>query len=238
MDASRRTPSLPARLPRISRSGSWLLWGLIGLNMAVELVLMAADNGIVGSPRWRAQAYYHAAFWAGLLHDWRPNYAVQPWLMFLTYGFLHAGFWHMATNMLALWSLGGMVIRLWGVRDFVLIYFAAMFGGGLCFGLLSDGVRPMVGASGAIFGLIGAWQYRDWHLRRHRGQPLLRLLWGLFVFFLLNLVLWFVLGGQLAWETHLGGFVAGWLAAALLMRFRGPDPETGQAGRGAGDAAG
>ena len=43
---------------------------------------------------------------SGLLTDWEPNFAYQPWLMFLTYAFLHGGLAHLAVNMVTLWSLG------------------------------------------------------------------------------------------------------------------------------------
>ncbi len=197
---------------------------LIIANVLIELLLEAADYGLVGSGRWRSLAYQYGAFWAGLLHDWQPNYAAQPYVMFVSYAFLHAGFSHMATNMLALWTLGVLVVRQMGPRAFALIYFAAMLGGGAGFGLLSHSPQPMVGASGAIFGLIGAWQYLDWHQRRRTGLPVKPLLRSLFVFLLLNVALWAVMQGQLAWETHLGGFAAGWGVAALLMRLRPPEP--------------
>ncbi len=215
------SPSSPAARHALFSRPYWLLWALFLVNAGIELVLLAADYGLIGSPRWRAIAYYNGAFWVGLLHDWRPNYPAQPWVMFITHAFLHGGFWHMATNMFALWSLGTLVIRQMGPRAFALIYFAAMIGGGIGFALLGDDTRPMVGASGAIFGLIGAWMYQDWHLRRRRGPATLALLRMFFVFFLLNLALWVALEGNLAWQTHLGGFVAGWGVAALLGRLTG-----------------
>jgi len=85
-------------------------------------------------------------------------------------------------------------------------------GGGLGFGLLNHGAAPMIGASGAIFGLAGALTVWDAGRRRRAGlwsrAPLIMLgLAGL------NLVIWVMQAGNLAWETHLGGFVAGGLAA-------------------------
>ena len=56
-----------------------------------EIVLSGADYGLWGDPGWRLWAWQHGGFWTGLLGNWRPNYAAQPWLMFLTYGFLHGG---------------------------------------------------------------------------------------------------------------------------------------------------
>lgn len=86
------------------------------------------------------------------------------------------------------------------------------------FALIGPDDNPMVGASGAVFGLIGAWKFWEYEVRRNWKlpmAPLWRMLAGLVV---LNVVLWVALGGLLAWESHLGGFVAGWVWAALTTR--------------------
>ncbi len=192
--------------------------GLIVLCTGIELILMAADAGLIGTPLWRGLAYQNGAFWAGLLHNWRPNYAAQPWLMFATYAFLHSGFWHLAGNMMTLVVLGEIVVARVGQAGFAALYAVSAIGGGLGFGLLTASPQPMVGASGALFGLAGAWQYWEWSDRRRAGRsrwPVWRTIGGLV---LLNGVLWLALSGMLAWETHLGGFLAGWAGAALLAR--------------------
>ena len=74
----------------------------------------------------------------------------------------------------------------------------------------------MVGASGALFGLAGgllAWGYVDRFTLRQALWPVARAAGLLLV---MNLVMWWALEGQLAWETHLGGFISGWLAAMLI----------------------
>lgn len=196
--------------------GSPVFWVIAVVCCAIELTLMAADAGLVGARTWRGLAYQNGGFWAGLLYDWRPNYLVQPWLMFVTYAFLHSGFWHLAGNMLTLGFLSDIVLRRVGQGGFAAIYGASVLGGAVAFGLLTRSPAPMVGASGALFGLAGAWQYWEWADRRQAGRRpwlVLRTVLGLA---LLNLVLWLALDGQLAWEAHLGGFVAGWMAAAGL----------------------
>jgi membrane associated rhomboid family serine protease len=143
--------------------------------------------------------------------------------MFVTYGFLHAGALHFIVNMLTLWSLAPPVIERLGQGRFAAVYAAAMVGGAAGFAILVAGVKgyaaisqvtvPMVGASGALFGLAGAllaWELRDRLARRQSMTPVLRAL-GLLIG--LNLVLWWAMNGHLAWQTHLGGFVAGWIAA-------------------------
>ena len=197
------------------------LWALVGLCALPEVVLQGADLGIWGAPGWRGTAYGWLGFWPGLLYDWRPNYPLQPLTMFVTYGFLHVGALHVVVNMITLWSLGRAAIDRAGPRGFVLLYAASLMGGALGFGLLTNTTIPMVGASGALFGLIGGvlvWAVID---RRREGLtlwPVGRAVLGLAA---LNVVLWFVAGGQLAWQTHLGGFLTG-AAMAFVMDWHSP----------------
>ena len=82
--------------------------------------------------------------------------------------------------------------------------------------LLADGLRPMVGASGSLFGLLGAilaWEYLDHETPREARYYIAKVILVLAV---LNLLLWWAMGGQLAWQTHLGGFLAGWIAALVI----------------------
>lgn len=199
-----------------------LLWpgavivALIAACCLVELTLMAADAGWLGSTRWRGLAYQNGAFWAGLLYDWRPNYSGQPVVMFASYAFLHGGFGHLLGNMVTLFALGAFVRDRVGTWGFVAIYVLSTIGGAAGFALLTTSPQPMVGASGALFGLAGALVYGDWVDRRAEG----RRLWpvgGMIAFLIaLNLGMWVMLDGVLAWQTHLAGFIAGGLVAAML----------------------
>ena len=184
----------------------------------MEGALSIGDLDIIGFARMRSQVYDYGAFWPGLLNTWTPNYAAQPYAMFLTYSFLHSGLVHLSVNMITLWSLGRAVLNQVGQVSFVIIYAGASLGGAAVFALLAHGLRPMVGASGALFGLLGAilaWEYVDTHTDREGRQHIVKvilLLAGL------NFVLWWAMGGQLAWQAHLGGFVVGWMAALLITR--------------------
>lgn len=198
------------------RSKAWPLNVLIVACCTVEIVLQLSDHGIIGTARLRTIAYEYGGFWAGLLNAWLPNYPSQPYLMFLTYGFLHGGALHLAVNMITLWSLGLAVLDRVGIKGFALLYTAALIGGGAGFALLTSTLAPMVGASGALFGLAGgllAWGYVDRFNLQKALWPVIRIAALLLA---MNLVMWWALDGQLAWETHLGGFVTGWLAAMLI----------------------
>lgn len=208
MIAAAQEPASRRLLPAVL----WIGAGCI----LVELVLQAADLGLIGSPLWRSLAYQYGAFWPGLLQGWQPNYAVQPAAMFVTYAFLHGGFWHLIGNMLALVALGRIAAAQVGQKAFVLIYAASVLGGAAMFGAITPGPHPAVGASGALFGLAGAWQYWKYkNTGRSKGR-LWHLILGIGHLVALNAVLWVFLHGALAWQTHLGGYLAGWTIAVLL----------------------
>lgn len=189
---------------------------LIAICVLTELVLMMGDAGWFTQPRLRATAYEYLGFWPGLLGQWRPNYAAQPYTMFITYSVLHGGFFHLIFNMVTLWSLGRSVVQRVGPWGFAGLYLASILGGALCFGLLAKSTTPMVGASGGLFGLVGgvlAWNYVDRFMTTRRLWPVWR---AMALLIALNLVMWWAMSGLLAWQTHLGGFLAGWVAALMI----------------------
>lgn len=183
---------------------------------------MAADSGLIGTTRWRTLAYQNGAFWAGLLHNWKPNYEGQSWLMFLSYSFLHGGITHLLGNMFTLAILAHYVVDRVGNWLFLLIYFGSAIGGAVVFGLLTSSPQPMVGASGALSGLAGAWLYWEWRDRRDLGLRLVPVWLTLLALVILNVILWLALDGLLAWETHLGGAITGCAIAAILQRWYRP----------------
>lgn len=206
----------------IARRVSWpdaITLTLVLICVVIELTLWLADLRVLDIPRLRQIAYVMGGFWPGLLDDWQPNYATQPYLMFVTYAFLHGGPVHLLVNMVTLVSLGAGVSARVGLWRYAVIYFLSLLGGALGFGLLASDLRPMVGASGALFGLAGAIIVWDARARISEGLTLVPVYRILALFAALNVVLWWAMEGQLAWETHLGGFLAGGLAA-LIFRER------------------
>jgi membrane associated rhomboid family serine protease len=192
------------------------VWILFALCTGPELWLALADRGIVGPPRARSLAFELGAFWPGLLADWRPNYAAQPWTMFATHAFLHGGPLHLALNMLTLVSLGRAVTDEAGPGGFLLVYGASALGGGAVFALLTTSDAPMVGASGALFGLAGAllaWRWEAAPSLLAAARAVGRIV---ALFAAINVIMYLGLQGRLAWETHLGGFLAGWIVGIAL----------------------
>ena len=197
--------------------------GVLLVCAAIEITLQLADRGFLGTTRLRFVAYTYGGFWPGLLSDWKPNFPAQPATMFLTYSFLHGGLMHFVVNMITLLSLGAAVSDRGGTARYAAVYVASILGGAVFYGLLAPDYTPMVGASGALFGLVGAltaWDAMERRALRLTMMPVLKVM-GFLV--LMNVVLWWAMSGHLAWQTHLGGFVAGALAGlALGARDDGP----------------
>lgn len=196
--------------------GHAVLLAILFICVAIEATLTLADYGLIDVARLRHTAYAYGSFWPGILGDWTPNFAGQSISMFVTYGFLHASLSHLIVNMLTLWSLGTAVIARVGVIGFVLLYAGSIIGGSLGYAVLASGVQPMVGASGALFGLAGgllAWGYLDRYTFHEGLWPIARAVAFLIA---LNVVLWWAMDGLLAWQTHLGGFLTGWLMAFII----------------------
>ncbi|MEP4199304.1 MAG: rhomboid family intramembrane serine protease [Aliishimia sp.] len=189
-----------------------MIGALIFICSLIELTLIAADFGLIGTRRWRMLWLQNGAFWAGLLTDWEPNYPSQPWLMFATYAFLHAGVMHLLGNMLALAWIGPYILQRLGQRGFALLWILTACGGALGFAVMSNAPAPMVGASGSIFGLLGALVALD-YLERGAIRAVINMT---FVLILMNVAMLVLERGSLAWETHLGGYLTGLLVIAVL----------------------
>lgn len=207
MASSFRAPAL--------RHAPVLLW-IVGICAFLETAFTLLSMPPIGLDRLRSAAIMHGAFWPGLLGDWAPLFPGQRMTMFVTYAFLHGGFLHMLFNMLILLQLGRQAVLRLGPRGFLLVYLVSAVGAAWVHALLSTSDAPMLGASGAVFGLFGTSVFWDLQMRRqHRAsyEPVLRLVAGLVV---MNVILYFLVGGMLAWQAHLGGFVTGFALAWVV----------------------
>ena len=168
----------------------------------------------IGSDSWRMNVFLHGAFWPPLLGEGLAAlYPGQKALMFLTHALLHGSVVHFVMNSAILHALGKGVATFLGAGKTVLLLALSAVAGATTFGLLSAASGPMIGASGAVFGLLGLWQAWDFRRRRHFNQSLRPVLGGIVGLILVNLVLFVALSGALAWEAHLGGWIVGWTAA-------------------------
>ena len=127
----------------------------------------------------------------------------------LTAGFLHAGLFHLLTNMLSLWILGSIIEPAVGTWRFAVIYFVSLLCGS--FGaLLMSPDSITVGASGAIFGLLAAAAVVAWN----RGFSLMES--GLGIWIGLNLLITFTVP-NISVGGHVGGLIGGAVTALLLV---------------------
>ena len=129
----------------------------------------------------------------------------------ITAGFLHGGIFHLLFNMYSLYIIGTQIENFVGKWKFLAIYFCSM----LTASLMSCVISPnsvSVGASGAIFGLLGALVYFGYHYRLYLGSVLRNQIIPLILF---NLLLGFMVSG-IDNAAHIGGLIGGLLISMAL----------------------
>lgn len=128
----------------------------------------------------------------------------------LTSAFLHIGVIHLLVNMYSLYVIGSQVENYIGKWKFLLIYFVSAISGNLLSVVFSTGISA--GASGAIFGLLGALLYFGLHYRLFLGNVLVTQIIPVII---LNLFIGFTIPG-IDNSAHIGGLVGGYLATMAL----------------------
>jgi len=134
------------------------------------------------------------------------------WWRIGTAAFLHGSIMHIAFNMYALYIFGPRLEQQVGSPAFVSMYVAAAAVGGATSYVLGPEQQVSIGASGAIFGLFGAWLFVAWRMRNTAGGR--SMFNQLFVLLAINAALPLFIPG-IDWRAHLGGLVAG-IAIAFL----------------------
>ena len=142
-----------------------------------------------------------------------PLTGSQPWRM-ITSIFLHSPTnpLHLVLNMYSLYVLGPTIETLLGRVRFLVLYLVSGFAGSVAVLLLAP-EAAVLGASGAIFGLMGAYFLITRHLGRGQGQ--------IFIVIALNLAIGFFISG-IAWQAHIGGLVGGLAVSAVYLATRRP----------------
>jgi len=181
-------------------------WTLVAINVAVFLVTWVRP-GIVNDLEMFGYASYGQG---GALH----GVAAGEWYRLITAAFLAPatgltgglGIWDILFNMWALIFVGPALEGLLGRWRFVVVYLLSGVGGNLMFYFLAPQYQPAVGASGAIFGLFGAWFVVSRRLRLDTR--------GIITLIAINLALSFFLHNIIAWQAHVGGLLTGALLTA------------------------
>ncbi|SDF72891.1 Membrane associated serine protease, rhomboid family [Limimonas halophila] len=207
--------------PRITIAHPYVTWGLIG-----ACVLVFVLHAGMGSREGHLFALQYGLIPATLTGDaaLAPEIAAIPsWATVATSMFLHGGVMHLIMNMLFLGIFGDNVEDAMGHTRFVIFYLlCGAVAGGAHVAVLPGSTEPMIGASGAVSGVLGA--YLILHPRAS-----VTILFG---FLPLVLPAWLLLGiwitfqvvsalggtgGGVAWWAHVGGFAAG---VVLVFAFR------------------
>ena len=196
---------------------------------AFEAAFALTDAGILPIEEMRGQVYLYGAFFDPYFEELLAGREVPAtfWSSWLTHAFLHGGVLHVAMNTAVFLGLGSYIARGIGPLRFAILFVVTAVAGALFFAVISDTYGPMIGASGVLFGLIGALKFWEWRYIRMTGAAPNRF-WGTIIgLIILNVALAFSFPGEgsLAWEAHLGGFVAGFLIAPILApNAAGPSP--------------
>ncbi|NED89222.1 rhomboid family intramembrane serine protease [Streptomyces sp. SID11233] len=174
---------------------------LLGINIAVFVAVLANsalvdDLVLLG----RANFYYGGP---------PEGIAEGQWYRLVTSMFLHQEVWHIAFNMLGLWWLGGPLEAALGRARFLALYMLSGLAGSALTYWLAAPNQPSLGASGAIFGLLGATAVLMRRLN-YDMRPVFALL-------AINLIITFNPWGGIAWQAHVGGLVAGTLIAIGMV---------------------
>jgi membrane associated rhomboid family serine protease len=204
------------------------LAALIAIHVGRDVVGEDLDQWVV-----LATAFIPARYAGEVL----PGGSIAKVTSFLTHAFLHGDFTHLAVNCGWMLAFGSIVARRIGAVRYLLLWAVAAIAGAALFLAMNWALRvPMVGASGAISGLMGAanrFMFQSSYTQSYApAMPLgellrdrrARLMIGSWV--VLNMLFGLVLGkffseGGIAWEAHLGGFFAGLLLFPLFDRAMG-----------------
>ena len=179
----------------------WATYVLIAINVSVflaELGSGASATTIGGGSALIADG----AIFGPAIED-------GEWYRLITGGFLHAGFLHVALNMFVLFILGRLIEPAIGTPRFLALYFVSLLAGS-CGALLLDPDVPTVGASGAVYGLMGAAIV----IARRRGAE--QIVSQIGIWLALNIFLSFSVNG-ISIGGHLGGLLGGTLAALIIV---------------------
>ena len=189
---------------------------LIALNVAIYLITVEQGGGGLNNPG------------GSLLFRWilyGPLVVHGGWYRLVSSMFLHANLLHIGFNMYALWLIGTSVEQYLGPVRYVGLYFVSGLAGSAG-ALLWSPLTPSLGASGAVFGVLGAMMILEWQITG-------RLAGNAMTWIVINLVIDFVyngFGGNISIGAHIGGAIGGILITLGYAHWRGGRAQYGALG--------
>ncbi|MFZ8884960.1 MAG: rhomboid family intramembrane serine protease [Litorivicinaceae bacterium] len=196
------------------------LWWLTGLMLMLEGLAQLSDRGWFGVLDLRGLMISYGAFWDFLFPPGAVHQALFPgqsYSMLLTHAFLHAGTIHVLMNAVIFIALGKTLAVYFGLRLVMLTMLLGAVSSGVAFGLLESTAAPMVGASGVVFAFIGLWLQASRSEPKRLGRPGRSTASVMMSLIVIHVLLHVFMGGQIAWQAHLGGFVAGYFLMPWLI---------------------
>jgi membrane associated rhomboid family serine protease len=198
---------------------------IIALNIAVFFYQALSPHGLDYYVKRMGVVPYEITHFSSLA----PGSRLSPWLTLFAAMFLHGSLFHLLGNMLFLWIFGNNVEDFLGSFRFIFFYLICGLGAGFTQIIFSPHSRvPMIGASGAIAGVLGAYFILF---------PAAKVMTLVFLFVFIRVIpipaayvlgFWFLaqvlnigLGGGVAWFAHIGGFLIGILLVKIYGRRRG-----------------
>ncbi|MCU1447485.1 rhomboid family intramembrane serine protease [Cryobacterium sp.] len=198
--APRTKSAARTRFSRLSVAGAPVVTtSIIALTLVVFLLQLIPGLGVTDRLLYAGAYSYPGSF--------------QPWRM-ITSVFVHStGFiFHVLLNMYTLWIFGQILERMLGRGRFLALYLLSGLAGSVGVLFLASPLTPVVGASGAIFGLMGAFLV----IQRKLGGNATQLL----VLVAINLVIGFLPNVNIAWQAHVGGLVGGAVIGLIFVQTR------------------
>jgi membrane associated rhomboid family serine protease len=196
-----RRPSMIKGSLRSTRDQPVVTWSIIGLCVVVYVLQLLPNSPVTG-----------------LLLYYPPFTYTEPWRM-ITALFVHSqtSLLHILFNMYSLFIFGPIIERMLGRGRYLALYLLSGLGGSVAVLLIAP-TTPVVGASGAIFGLLGAF----FVIQRRLGGNNIQIL----IVIGLNLVIGFLPGTNIAWQAHVGGLITGAAVAFVYLKTRRADQRT------------
>lgn len=197
---------------------------LIGINIVVFAVFQGAAFGALADSTTLSFGLIPAVY--SDIRELAPQFAIIPEeFTAITYAFLHGGWMHLIGNMLFLWVFGDNVEDAMGHLRFLIFYIlCAVFAGLVHVWASPTSTAPLVGASGAVAGIVAAYlmlhpNVKVWILALGRIPLRIPALWVLGFWILLQFYFLFTDGqSNVAWWAHIGGLVAGAVLVIFLRR--------------------
>ena len=197
-----------------------LLWWITGTLLVIEMLAQLGDRGLLAGFDLRTWLISYGAFWDFLFPPGAVDQALFPgqsYSMLLTHALLHAGTIHVLMNAVIFIALGKTLAVYFGLRLVMLTMLLGAVSSGVAFGLLESTAAPMVGASGVVFAFIGLWLQASRSELKRLGRPGRSAVSVMMSLIVIHVLLHVFMGGQIAWQAHLGGFVAGYFLMPWLI---------------------